>query len=116
MIYKDFTDCDTDVYDIDAINNSIRNILLTKRGSVPGKPLFGSDIETPLFNQMDHITESLIQKGVISALNEFEPRIIILDVEIKAIPEYNKYVINVTYEYRDKGLIKSSSTNVSFNI
>lgn len=33
-----------DVQDVQAIKNSIRNILITKQGTLPGDPLFGSGL------------------------------------------------------------------------
>ena len=41
-MYKDLTTVELNVTEIKAINNSIRNILLTRRGSVPGKPRFST--------------------------------------------------------------------------
>ena len=42
-MYKDFTenDLNTNTFDKQAIEQSIRNIVLTKRGSLVGKPDFG---------------------------------------------------------------------------
>ena len=37
-MYKDYNSVELYNTDIKAINNSIRNILLTRRGSVPGNP------------------------------------------------------------------------------
>jgi len=116
MIYKDYTSPDIDVYDIDALNNSIKNILLTRKGTVPGKPTFGSNIHEVLFSHIDHITEGIIRKETKGALNQFEPRILVNEVTIKSIPEYNRIVITIVYEYRDKTLYNSASTNVTFNI
>lgn len=115
MIYKDYSDVENVVFDIDAINNSITNILTTQRGTVPGKPRFGSDLNTALFNQLDHITEGVIKTSIVNALNEFEPRILVNSVKIKSIPEYNKVVVDINYDYLDKGLIKSGDTSIQFN-
>jgi len=84
-----------------AINNSIKNILLTRRGSVPGKPRFGSDLYTLIFSQLDSLTESVAKSMVLSCLNEFEDRIKVTDIELKSIEEYNKLVITIQYKYRD---------------
>lgn len=114
-IYKDYNTVETIDEDINAINNSIRNIINTRRGSLPGKPYFGSDLDRVVFNQIDHITESLIHTYVNSAINEFEPRISIISTKVEEIPEYNRLVITVNYEFRDRGMIRQSSTNLTFN-
>ncbi len=100
-MYKDLTSIEQHNTDIKAINNSIRNILLTRRGSVPGKPRFGSDLYTLVFNQLDSLTESVAKSMVFACLTEFENRISISNIEIKSVPEYNKLVIEVTYKYKD---------------
>lgn len=116
MLYKDYFDAGSVVFDADAINQAIENILLTRRGSVPGKPEFGSDIHRHLFSQLDHITKSLLKTDILTAINEWEPRVYISNVEVKEIPEYNKIVADITYEYADKGLIVEDTALVTFNI
>lgn len=115
-LYTDYTTIETSVTDVEAINNSIYNILLTRKGSLPGKPRFGSDIYDIIFSPITHITESIIRNIVYEALGEFEPRIITRDVTVDKIPEFNKLIVNVTYTYRDKGIEKNNTTAVSINI
>ena len=86
---------------IKAINNSIRNILLTRRGSVPGKPRFGSDLHTLIFSQLDSLTESVAKSMIFACLTEFEDRIYITNIDLKSVEEFNKLVITVDYKYKD---------------
>lgn len=115
MIYKDYDTIDQNDIDVNAINNALYNIINTRKGSLPGKPYFGSDLDKIVFSQIDHITESLINTYIVSAINEFEPRIRIISTTVKEIPEYNRVVITINYEYKDRGLIKQSSTDLTFN-
>lgn len=100
-MYKDLTSVELDVADNKAINNSIRNILLTRRGSVPGNPRFGSDLYTLIFSQLDSLTESVAKSMIFACLTEFEDRINIIDIALKSVEEFNKLVITVNYRYRD---------------
>lgn len=100
-MYKDFTSVEVHNTDIKAINNSIRNILLTRRGSLPGNPRFGSDLHTLIFSQLDTLTESVAKSMVLACLTEFEDRISISNIELKSVEEYNKLVITVQYKYKD---------------
>lgn len=100
-MYKDLTSVELDVADEKAINNSIKNILLTRRGSVPGKPRFGSDLYTLIFSQLDSLTESVAKSMIFACLTEFEDRINIIDIALKSVEEFNKLVITVNYRYRD---------------
>lgn len=112
-IFYDYSNPNTLVTDKDAISNSIKNILLTPRGSVPGKPRFGSDLYKVPFELMDHITRDLIRNFIINALNEFEPRISISSVIINDIPEYNRITTEVSYTYNLKGITIQTTTNIT---
>ena len=101
-MYKDLISIENNNTDVSAINNSIKNILLTRRGSVPGIPRFGSDLYTLIFSQLDTLTETVAKSMIISALNEFEDRINVKSIELKQIPEYNRLVIEIIYVYRDQ--------------
>jgi phage baseplate assembly protein W len=100
-MYKDLITIELVNTEIKAINNSIRNILLTRRGSVPGKPRFGSDLYTLIFNQLDSLTESVAKSMIFACLTEFENRINIIDIDLKSVEEYNKLVITINYRYKD---------------
>lgn len=100
-MYKDLTSIELNNTDIKAINNSIRNILLTRRGSVPGKPRFGSDLHTLMFSQLDSLTESVAKSMIFACLTEFEDRINITNIDLKSVEEFNKLVITVDYKYKD---------------
>lgn len=116
-MYKDLTYFDEHVTDVSAIKNSITNILLTARGSLPGKPRFGSDLYKILFSQMDYLTESMAKNYIFEALTEYEDRIIINDVNITEVPEYNKYIINITFSYKNlEYLTDTASENIEISI
>lgn len=100
-MYKDITDINIDSTGVNAIKQSIKNILLTRRGSVPGKPRFGCDIYNIIFNPLDHLTISMARNYIKEALSEYEQRITVQKVDIEKVEEYNRMVINVTFTYRD---------------
>ena len=101
-MYKDLISIENNNTAVSAINNSIKNILLTRRGSVPGIPRFGSDLHTLIFSQLDTLTETVAKSMIMSALNEFEDRINVKSIELKQVPEYNRLVIEIIYVYRDQ--------------
>ncbi|UOK16720.1 baseplate wedge subunit [Vibrio phage phiKT1024] len=117
-MYKDYSDVDEDVTGVDAIKNSIRNILLTPRGSLPGKPRFGSDIYKLVFSQLDALTESVAKNYINESLIEYEPRINIEDITLTKVEEFNKLIIQLSFSYVDTTLaaedaIDSVSISVS---
>jgi phage baseplate assembly protein W len=114
-VFKDFKKGDEYVTNAKAINQSIRNILTTMIGSMPGKPEFGSTIHELIFEPLDHIVEDSIISSVYGALGRWEPRINVLDVSVEQVPEYNRAVVSIEYEYNLSGEILSELTKVSFN-
>ena len=116
-MYKDFNNLSNAVTDLQAIKNSIKNILLTPKGSLPGKPDFGSDLYKVLFSQMDHLTESMAKRFVKEALRKYEDRITIIGIEIKKVEEFNKLVIDLLFSYTDKEFNSTQdSTSITFNL
>ena len=112
-MYKDYTFINKEVTNTKAINNSIRNILLTHRGTVPGRPRFGSDLHTLLFTQMNSTIINIAKNMIFHSLTEFEDRIEITNIDIKNVEEYNKVVCNIEYKYKDEYQIVSESVNLS---
>lgn len=107
---KDFSNNMNDVYDNAAIRNSLQNILMTRRGSVPGKPLFGSDLHLLTFDQMDAITIKLAERYTLEAISRFEDRIRVNDVTVIKNEAFNKININIEFEYNSS--IKSTDGNI----
>lgn len=112
-IYYDYTSPDETVSDEKAIDNAIKNILLTRRGSMPGKPRFGSDLYKVVFEQIDHITVDLIKTFIIDAISEFEPRVNITNIKITDVPEFNRVTASITYGYNIEGNNITNTTTIS---
>lgn len=102
-IYRDFKDIGVMSYDREAMNNAVRNILMTRKGSLPGKPDFGSNIYQVPFSQLDYITENLLKSTIKDAIDLFEPRILITNINITKNEEYNQIVADIEYRYRYNG-------------
>jgi len=111
--YFDYISPSEVVANKDAINNSIRNILLTSIGTLPGRPDFGSNINNNIFNLMNGgSTKEILKNNVLSALLKWEPRITINNITLKEIPEYNKMVINIFYTYNIMGSNIDAETSI----
>ena len=86
--------------DFKAIENSIKNILLTPVGSLPGKPLFGSKIQSYLFDIVDNVTKMFMEEEINVALANWEPRAIINAVVVEQIPDYNRVVVKIAFSIK----------------
>ena len=87
--------------DIEPIRNSLRNILCTRKGTFPGKPLFGASLHEYIFELNDVVTETLIRNDIENALRVWEKRVHLEDVVLERYPEYNKIIITVEFSLVD---------------
>lgn len=80
-----------------AVINSIKNLLLTNHYERLFQPFLGSNINKLLFENMDIITTSVLQKEIEQTINNFEPRAKIKEIQVK--PEYdnNKFSVKLTF-------------------
>lgn len=82
-------------YDIDAVKQSIRNILMTNYGEKLFNPTFGSDLTSLLFELMTPATKILAQKQIAQAIQLWEPRVQIVSVAIQT----DIQTLSVTIEF-----------------
>jgi len=95
-------------YDLIAIKNetaiarSIRNLVLTYQGERFFNPILGSQVSRLLFENVDEITASAIQEEITTTVNNFEPRVNLLSVDVS--PDYDNNEFNVTVRYEIVGI------------
>ena len=85
-----------------AIARSIRNIVFTSPGEKFFNPDFGSNISKVLFENIDEITAVSIQEEIENSLSNYEPRVEIIDVNVK--PDYDQHQFDVMISYRIIGV------------
>lgn len=111
-LYKDLQTPVQAKYDVDAINNAIKNILLTPLGSLEGMPEFGSRLYEVVFAQMDHITINLVKRLIQEAITKWEDRVTLTSVDVTTVPEYNRLTAAINYRFKDDIF----NTNYSFSM
>lgn len=77
--------------DVDAIFNSVTNILLTVQGERRMLPTFASNIKHLLFEPVDEITARLIAENLLDAVKVWENRIDITGFDIEPRYDENMY-------------------------
>jgi len=82
--------------DVEAVKQSVINILSTSRGERPFMPDFGGNIRAYLFETVDAATVSLIEEEIQSALTNYEPRVRVLSVDVDDLSDQN--AINIKLE------------------
>ena len=90
------------VKDKSAVAQSIKGLLLTRKGERPFKPDLGSGLQDLLFEPMDYGTSALIKKEVIETLTKYEPRIIITNLICTPDFDNNGYSVELEYSIRGR--------------
>ena len=78
-----------------AIKKSVRNLIQT----IPTERFFnsvlGSEVRDSLFEFVDFGTASVIQNQILITLENFEPRIENVDVEVEPRPDTNEFEVKI---------------------
>ena len=90
------------VKDKAAVAQSIKGLLLTRRGERPFQPELGSGLQNLLFEPMDYGSAALIKKEISDTLNRYEPRVSI--TRLYCFPDYgnNGYEVELEYVILDR--------------
>ena len=81
-----------------AINQSIRNIIMTAPGEVVFNRNFGSQVSTYLFDFIDQGTAGLIDIEIRRAISYNEPRAELVDLRVEAQPEQHQFMATINYK------------------
>ena len=82
--------------DIEAIKQSVRNILLTRRGEKFFDPDFGGSLTEFLFENFDPVIEAEMEMRIINTLRNYEPRVRVLNIDISELSDRN--ALNLSLE------------------
>lgn len=82
----------------DAIKRSVQNIVLTIVGEKPFEPLFGSNINSSLFELNTSLEAIGIREQIVSAIRNFEPRVDNLDVSVTIGADTNDMYATIQYD------------------
>ncbi len=102
-------------YDEDAIKNSLLNLFIIEKGTVPGKPHFGNPLNLQLFDLFDSFTQKDIETAIINSIETYEPRVKIHSVVVSLMPEYNRIIITINYSYAVGGSFNYDSLKIPYS-
>ena len=80
-----------------AIARAVRNIVSTTPGEKFFDPDFGSSISEILFENVDDITAVSIEDEIKSCLNNYEPRVELINVNVDANFDANQFDVVISY-------------------
>ena len=85
-------------YDENAIKNSLKNLILTSNFERPFHSEIGSPIKRMLFEPFTPMYSVVLRRAIIDTVNNFEPRVQLLDVRIQILEDQNS--VNISIEFK----------------
>ena len=83
---------------VTAVKRSVRNLILTNFYEKPFHPEFGSGVRDLLFEIVSPLTAIALAQSVEDVINNYEPRALLLGVDVIDNIDANAYDITVTFE------------------
>ena len=81
----------------DSVKQSLKNLILTSLGEKPFNPLFGSNINKSLFELFDPFFVEDVKRYITLAVQQNEPRVNLLSVDVLQTSNENGVNINVIF-------------------
>lgn len=81
-----------------AVKQAVKNLILTDYFEKPFEPFYGGNIRALLFELADEEIEEEVFENVVRAIETYEPRAQILDIQVNYQEERN--AITITIEFR----------------
>ena len=104
-VYKDIVP----LSDVDAVKQSVRNILFTNKGERLFQPSIGSGVFDLLFEHADPLTFQAVRDNIKDILSVLEPRINQIQVQIE--DDIDKNEIAVTVNFNVAGVANNESVD-----
>ena len=93
--------------DIDAVVNSLNNIISTLQGSRRMIPEFAQDFWSLLFEPMDNDTARMIAERILDAIRIWEDRVDVINVDIDTDYDANLYNLRITFKIKPLEEVKA---------
>lgn len=86
----------------EAIVRSIRNLVLTNYYDRPFRPWLGSNVQKMLFENIDPLTASSLEKAIRQVITNFEPRASVLGVKVTVGPDANGFDVKIVFSINNR--------------
>lgn len=88
------------VTDEKAVKTALKNLVMLARYNKPFNPEIASPVYDLMFEPIDKVTATIIENDLEFLINTYESRIQNLVVNVNAIPEDNKYEVNLRFSIK----------------
>ena len=86
------------VKDKAAVAQSIKGLLLTRRGERPFQPNLGSGLQDLLFEPLDYGSAAMIKQEIAKCINKYEPRVRVQRIYCNVDFDNNGYNVEMQYK------------------
>jgi phage baseplate assembly protein W len=86
------------LYDTAAVQASVVNLVLTMNYEIPFHPEVGCAVQRSLFDEIGPMTAINIRRSILDVLQNFEPRVQVVLVQVTADPDNNGYDALIVYQ------------------
>lgn len=97
-------------YDENAIKQAVKNLILTQNYERPFHSEIGSQVRALLFENATPMTKALLKKTITDVINNFEPRVNLIDVGVQFLEDRNAVNIEILFK------IKNTFTPLTVNL
>jgi phage baseplate assembly protein W len=99
--------------DAAAVKQAVKNLLLTNFFEKPFLPFYGGNIRALLFELADGGTDAEIESNIRNAIERYEPRALIRNINVNSQPEANSIRVTVEFQIVNSNEIVTFSTSLS---
>ena len=96
--------------DINAIQQSIKTLINTNFFERPFQPTLGCNIRSLLFEPISPVVANDLKTVINDVLVNYEPRIVVRDIEIRDNSDANSYFITIIYNIRSSKTVNTFET------
>lgn len=105
-----------DIYkksDAAAVKQAVKNLLLTNYGEKPFEPFYGGNLNDFLFNLDTEFDAHSINEAVTIAIDNYEPRARVEQVNSVLNPDYNSVTIRVVFRVTTTNQLETVQVNLA---
>jgi phage baseplate assembly protein W len=99
--------------DEEAIKASLRNLISTRHYERPFHPEIGCQIHALLFENFTPVTVQIMKRTIFDAINKFEPRVTVLEVNIRDRADENRLDLDIIFKINNSERPVTLSTFLS---
>lgn len=93
-----------------SVINAVKNLVLLNHYEKPFHPEIGSNVRKLLFENMDIVTSSALEREITQTITNFEPRVRISQIRVQ--PDYDSNSFKVQMEFFVQN--RTNSVNITF--